>query len=67
MNTQSQWKTLEKSKGYPVPQGNLSNFSYGNTLQSMEKMRSNWKSVMYNHNKYVEHFTPPRPNTVLHN
>ena len=32
--------------GYPRPQGNLSNFTYGTTKSSSDKMRKKWNDVL---------------------
>lgn len=57
------WNSIEDNKGYPVPQGNLSNYRYGTTDKAQNIAQKNWKSVL---NTYRENFTPPQPNTILH-
>lgn len=58
------WGQLQKIKGYPVPQGKLSNFNYGDKSEFREKSIKEWNNVL-NTDPNIEHFRAPRPNTRL--
>lgn len=55
-------------KGYPVPQGNLSNFKYGKKHKTQDEEYKQWKQVFSRGGNAVEYygtFRPPAPRTML--
>ena len=58
------WKEATISKGYPVPQGKLSNFKYGDTTKFQDESEENWNDIL-NTNGIRENFVAPAPRTVL--
>lgn len=59
---------LFQDKGYPVPQGNLTNYNYGLKEKPKKDQYDEWEKIFKRGGNAVEYygaFRPPAPRTML--